>query len=121
MNIRLNPGIWLESHGYIRDTNGKKVRPKLNVLQRRINALYVCKFLAQKPCWGIGVKPRKRGFSTMVAALHYSQLNNFAHDGIIIGDKLETSDIVFRMIAYFAETDEFKHWGSECTRNILKN
>ena len=32
----------------------------------------------------------------MVAALHYSQLNNFAHDGIIIGDKLETSDIVFR-------------------------
>lgn len=112
--ISSNPGIWFETFGKIRSTSGRNIKPKMNVLQRRINALYMSRFIAQKPLRGIGLKPRKRGFSTMVAAIHYAQLQNFANQGVIIGDKLETSDIVFRMIANFAEHDGHKgKWGSE--------
>jgi hypothetical protein len=111
--VRLNPAIWLESFGRIRDERGRSVRPKLNVLQKRINALYVSGLLKRRPVRMIGVKPRKRGFSTMVGAIHYSQLMNFGHEGVIVGDKLDTSDIVFRMMVHFADTDEFRgRWGS---------
>jgi len=114
--IRLNPGIWLETHGKIRDVKGKLVRPKLNILQKRINALYLSRQMKKEPCRAIGVKPRKRGFSTMVGAIHYAHLQNYPHEGLIVGDKLATSDIVFRMMVTFAETDEFRpKWGSPYT------
>lgn len=112
--VRGNPGIWLETYGRIRDTAGKQVTPKMNVLQRRINALYVQRLMEQQPLRAIGLKPRKRGFSTMVAAIHYAQLQNFAHQGVVIGDKLETADVVYRMMQNFADNDGFKQsWGSK--------
>jgi len=112
--IRVNPGLWFESFSMVRDTSGRNVLPKMNVLQRRINALYVSRLLSQRPLRAIGLKPRKRGFSTMVAALQYSQMMNFAHQGAIIGDKLETSDVVYRMIENFAAHDGFAgSWGSK--------
>lgn len=111
--IRLNPGVWLETHGYVRDVRGKKTRPVLNVLQRRMNALYMARMMAGKSMRGIVVKPRKRGASTMVSAHHYSQLQNWPHEGFIIGDRSETTGIVFRMLKFYAETDEFiGKWGS---------
>jgi hypothetical protein len=114
--IRNRATVWLETNGYIRNAEGKKVRPKVNVLQRRIEAVYFSALTKQRPCRAIGLKPRKRGFSTMVAAIHHSQLNNFPHEGVIIGNKLETSNTVFRMLSTYAETDEFKgKWGSQHT------
>jgi hypothetical protein len=114
--IRNRATVWLETNGYIRNAEGKKVRPKVNVLQRRIEAVYFSALTKQRPCRAIGLKPRKRGFSTMVAAIHHSQLNNFPHEGVIIGNKLETSNTVFRMLSTYAETDEFKgKWGSPHT------
>lgn len=112
--IRLNPGIWLETYGYIRGVGGQRTRPKLNVLQKRMNALYMARLIEGKPLRGIVVKPRKRGASTMVGAHHYAQLQNWPHEGFIIGDRGETSEIMFHMLAYYAETDEFRgRWGSE--------
>lgn len=116
--IRLNPGAWLETHGRIKNAQGKQERPKLNVLQRRINAYYMACSNAGRPCRGILVKPRKRGASTMVGAVHYSQLQMNPHEGLIIGDKLDTSDIVFRMMENYALSDEFLKqgkWGSPHT------
>lgn len=114
--IRMRPAIWLETYGYIRNTSGKKHRPRVNVLQRRIEAAYCHALKAQRPLRTIGLKPRKRGYSTMVGAIHHSQLNNWQHEGVIIGNKLDTSDTVYRMMVYFAQTDEFKgHWGSPYT------
>jgi hypothetical protein len=111
--IRLNPGIWLETHGYVRDVNGRKSRPVLNILQRRMNALYMARLMAGKSMRGIVVKPRKRGASTMVSAHHYAQLMNWPHEGFIIGDRSETTGIVFRMLKFYADTDEFVgQWGS---------
>jgi hypothetical protein len=112
--VRTNPGVWFEGYGRIRDTSGRQIQPRMNVLQRRINQLYVQRLLEQKPLRAIGLKPRKRGFSTMVAAIHYAQLQNFAHQGVIIGDKLETADVVYRMMGNFADHDGFKlKWGSK--------
>jgi hypothetical protein len=114
--IRSNPGIWLETFGKIRDVKGRNVQPVMNILQRRFNALYVSRFLAGKPLRGILVKPRKRGASTVVGGAHYHQLMNFRHEGVIIGDKLDTSDIVFRMMQNYAETDGYRgQWGSDYT------
>lgn len=116
--VRSNPGIWFEGFSKIRDATGKNRSPTMNVLQRRINALYVARYLMQLPLRAIGLKPRKRGFSTMVAALQYSQMQNFQHEGAIIGDKLETADIVYRMIENFSLTDEFAgKWGSKADTN----
>lgn len=119
--IQSNPGLWLETYGKIRDTSGKNVRPRMNVLQRRINALYVARLLEGKPLRAIGVKPRKRGFSTMVGACHYHQMQSFQNEGVIIGDRLETSDIVYRMMQNFGETDGFLgKWGSKHTSTTEK-
>ena len=114
--IRARPAVWLETHGHIRDVNGKDCKPKVNVLQRRIESLYVSALLKGKALRSIGLKPRKRGYSTMVAAIQHSQINNFQHEGVIIGNKLDTSDTVYRMMVYYAQTDEFKgKWGSNFT------
>jgi hypothetical protein len=114
--VRLRPAIWLETHGYIRDASGKKHRPRVNVLQRRIEAAYIEAQITQRPLRTIGLKPRKRGYSTMVAAIHHAQINNFQHEGVIIGNKLDTSDTVFRMMSFFAKHDEFRpRWGSAFT------
>ena len=111
--IRSNPGIWLEAFGKIRGVSGKNITPRLNVLQKRINALYVSRWIKGDPLRAIGLKPRKRGFSTMVGACHYHQLMNYPHEGVIIGDRLDTSDIVFRMMDNFAQTDTYAgRWGS---------
>ena len=119
--IRLNPGIWLETFGRIRDVKGRNVKPTMNVLQRRFNALYISRLISGKPLRGILVKPRKRGASTVVGAAHYHQLQNFRHEGVIIGDKLDTSDIVFRMMQNYADTDAFRgQWGSPITTTTEK-
>jgi hypothetical protein len=111
--VRSRPAVWLETNGYIRDVSGKKVRPQSNVLQRRIEAVYVAALRKKQPMRSIGLKPRKRGYSTMVAAIHHSQLNNYPHEGVIIGNKLETSNTVFRMMSNYAATDDFRgRWGS---------
>lgn len=121
--VRINPGFWFENLTRIRDVRGKNVRAKMNVVQRRINALYKSRLLKLKPVRAIGLKPRKRGFSTMVGGLHVHQMNNFSHEGAIIGDKLDTSDIVFRMMDNFSAYDGFKgRWGSpmESTTELMK-
>src|SRR5215472_19070390 len=82
--IRSNPAVWLETCGYIRDASGRKVRPRVNVLQQRIEALYISHLKKGHPLRSIGLKPRKRGYSTMVAAIHHAQINNFRHEGVII-------------------------------------
>ncbi len=111
--VRSNPAVWLETYGYIRDASGRKLRPAINILQRRINALYVEHLKRGQPLRSIGLKPRKRGYSTMVAAIQHAQINNYRHEGVIIGNKLETSDTVYRMMVYCAQNDGFKgEWGS---------
>ena len=121
--VRLNPGVWLETYGSIRGIEGESIRPRLNVLQRRILALYLSHRDSGQIVRGVGLKPRKKGFSTMVSAIHYSQLQKFKHDGVVMGNKLKTSQEVFDMIEHLAETDEFKgKWGSayEATAETIK-
>ena len=119
--IRLDPGVWFETCGKIRDIRGKNVRPVMNVLQRRFNALYTSRLMKLSPMRAMILKPRKRGASTIAGATGYTQMMNFQHEGVIIGDKLETSDIVYRMMVNFAETDGFKgKWGSQHTATTEK-
>lgn len=110
-----NPGLWLETRTKIKLPNGKLATPRMNVLQRRINAYHNACKRKRQAIRGIGLKPRKRGFSTAVGCLHYTELQKRPIEGVIIGNKLETSDTVFRMMKVFAENDEHAKrglWGS---------
>lgn len=112
--LRHDPQLWFESKAVIRLTNGRVSEPgqlRANVLQRRIFALARSRRMKGKPCFGIGLKPRKRGFSTAVAALHYHHIAGQPAEGVIIGNKRDTSETVYRMMALFAKEDEMAKKG----------
>ena len=113
---------WFANYGTISDVRGRLINSKsdpplkLNVLQRRIIAVYERAKQAKRPCRVIGLKPRKKGFSTIVCALHYHQLRSHRHEGVIIGDQFETSDTVFRMAHVYLDHDKLD-WGNSATYN----
>ena len=108
--IRENPDVWFESFAKIRTVTGESERVASNILQERIVAPYKAAERENRPCREIGLKPRKKGYSTMVAGMCHTQLSNYSHEGVIVGNKLETSETVYRMVQHFAETDEFPGW-----------
>ena len=111
--IQANPGLWLETYGKIKNAKGKVERVTMNILQRRINAAFMACRKKGKPCYIIGLKPRKRGFSTMVSAIHYTELQKNRYEGVIVGNKLATSLTVLEMLKVYADNDGFKgRWGS---------
>ena len=113
---------WLSQYGTISDVRGNLINSdstpplKLNILQRRIAAVYAHAKSTQSPCRVIGLKPRKKGFSTMVGAIHYHQLRSNRHEGLIIGDQFETSDTVFRMEQTYLDNDKMP-WGNTGSYN----
>lgn len=114
--IRTNAAFWFERYGRIRLVSGKIGDVKANVLQRRIFALYNSRRKQGKPVYMVGLKPRKRGFSTAVAAITHTMLCNRNTDAVIVGNKLETSATVFGMHRIYANHDEFikdGQWGSK--------
>lgn len=110
-----NPGLWLETSTKIRSAKGKPVACRINVLQRRINAYHLACKRKKRAVRGMGLKPRKRGFSTGVGAIHYTELQKGIIEGVIVGNKLETSATVYNMMETFARHDEHAkngRWGS---------
>lgn len=110
-----NPALWLETRTKIRAANGKLIRPRANVLQRRIFVYHQACKRAGRAVRGMGLKPRKRGFSTGVACLHYMELQKGEIEAVIIGNKIDTSETVYKMMKVFAECDELAKqgkWGS---------
>lgn len=113
--IQGNPGVWLEGFTSIKLASGKKDKPRLNIIQRRILALHMARRARRKPVRGVGLKPRKKGFSTMVAGIHYTELQKNVYEGVIVGNKLDTSDTVYRMMRGLSDDDEVLKegkWGS---------
>lgn len=112
--MRTSPQLWFETKATIRLASGRVSKPgqcRANVLQRRIFALAHARRAAGRPCFAIGLKPRKRGFSTGVGALNYHELAGHAYESVIVGNKLETSETVFRMVALYADRDDFAKQG----------
>lgn len=113
--MRQSPEAWMETFGVIRLTSGRMSEPgtlRSNILQRRIFALQRARRAAGKACYAVGLKPRKKGFSTAVGVLHYTTLAGQPSEGVIVGNKLETSDTVYRMVALFAERDRLAKTGA---------
>jgi hypothetical protein len=118
--LRGDPRAWFETKATIRLASGRISKPgaaRANVLQRRIFALAKARRAAGRPCFAIGLKPRKRGFSTAVAALNYHELAGHGYESVIVGNKLETSETVFRMVALYADRDDFARTGRWSSAN----
>lgn len=118
--------VWFESEGVIRLPNGRMSKAgelRANILQRRIFALAAARRAAGSPCFAIGLKPRKRGFSTGVAALNYTTVAGQPAEAVIVGNKLETSDTVYRMVGVFHAHDALAKtgvWGSTAKIGVEK-
>jgi len=113
--VQANPGVWFETEGRIRGVSGRLESPRMNIVQRRINAAFIGARKRGRPVRIIGLKPRKRGFSTMVSAIHHAELCKHSFEGVVVGNKLDTSSTVMRMMKVYAENDAFLkrgEWGS---------
>ena len=110
--IRIDPEIWFGTFGVIKDKRGKDIKPKPNVLQRRMFEHYRKCQLKNKPCKMIILKPRQKGASTCAQALTYHHMRK--HDnlsGSLMGDIAGTSDKVYEIYRRYAENDDFP-WGN---------
>lgn len=111
--VRTNPAIWLESFGKILDKSRRLIRPKLNVLQRRLIEVYVWCLHNHVPFRCIILKPRQKGSSTGSVGVCYTHLRNFNAAGVFIGDEYVTTDRLLQMFDRYAENDDFTGWGND--------
>ncbi len=107
--IRNNTSAWLETHGKIwgRDRTRGLETPKLNYLQRKIQAV-VNRFEEQQaPCRIIGLKPRARGSTTFFTALGYTAMRRHSTSAVFIGGQSDQTVGLWNMIKTYHKFDTF--------------
>jgi hypothetical protein len=106
--IRIDPEVWFSTFGVIKDKRGKDIKPKPNVLQKRMFAHYRKCQVEGLPCKMIILKPRQKGASTCAQALTYHHMRKHENlSGSLMGDIAGTSDKVFEIYRRYAEHDIF--------------
>lgn len=116
--ILATPESWFRAGAVIKLKGGGLSKPGVrpNVIQRRIFAYYASCYRRGVAARGIGLKPRKRGFSTAVSACHYWQMMTQQAWAVAIGHgKMSSAETLKDMVRTYAENDpflEFGAWGS---------
>ena len=106
--IRIDPEVWFGTFALIKDKRGKMIKPKPNVLQKRMFAHYRKCQLDNLPCKMVILKPRQKGASTCAQALTYHHMRKHSNlNGSLMGDIAGTSDKVFEIYRRYAENDLF--------------
>ncbi len=106
--IRLDPEVWFGTFALIKDKRGKMIKPKPNVLQKKMFEHYRECQLEGKPCKMVILKPRQKGASTCAQALTYHHMRKHSDlAGSLMGDIAGTSDKVFEIYRRYAENDLF--------------
>lgn len=106
------PAAWFEGCGRVSVKNKWQV-PRANVLQRRIFTYFTACYNANRPSRGIGLKPRRRGFSTALTACHYWYLRKHSCPAALLGHQDNAStDALWTMLQGFHQHDRMD-WGNE--------
>ena len=106
--IRVDPEVWFGTFAVIKDKRGKNIKPKPNILQRRMFEHYRHCQLNDLPCKMVILKPRQKGASTCAQALTYHHMRKHPDlNGSLMGDIAGTSDKVFEIYRRYAEYDDF--------------
>jgi hypothetical protein len=106
--IRIDPEVWFSTFGVIKDKRGKDIKPRPNVLQKRMFAHYRNCQVENRACKMVILKPRQKGASTCAQALTYHHMRKHENlSGSLMGDISGTSDKVFEIYRRYAENDVF--------------
>lgn len=117
---RSSPAVWLTLCGLVEGHDGQPQQIVPNVLQRRIFAYWRACYNAGRPARIIGLKPRKKGFSTGVQTVHYWWMRTAGVKLGLLGHQDNAStDTIFKMVKFFAENDRLTdaQWGNTATKN----
>jgi len=106
--IRIDPEVWFSTFGVIKDKRGRSIKPKPNILQKRMFEHYRKCQIEGKPCKMVILKPRQKGASTCAQALTYHHMRKHPDlSGSLMGDISGTSDKVYEIYRRYAENDHF--------------
>lgn len=104
---RGDTALWFENYATIIDDQGNtRERPRLNAHQRKI--LNVVKWCGDnnRPCRIVGLKPRRKGSSTISVAVGYDFLaSKPGRRGLIAGGAVKQTKTMMRMLRTYGTTD----------------
>jgi hypothetical protein len=107
--IRRSTGAWFETHGKIwaRDRSKGIITPRLNYLQRKIQAVVdKCEDL-EIPVRLLGLKPRARGSTTFFSALGYTLMRRTSTSAVFIGGQSDQTVGLWNMLKTYHANDTF--------------
>ncbi len=107
--IRSHCGAWFSTHGRIwgKDRTKGLITPKLNCLQRKIQAV-VDRFEERElPVRVIGLKPRARGSTTFFTALGYTAMRRSSTSAVFIGGQSDQTVGLWNMLKTYKTNDKF--------------
>jgi hypothetical protein len=112
------PEEWLLLAGMVEGAKGGLQKIEPNILQRRALATWQSRYDAGKPARIVGLKPRKRGFSTISTACHYWLARRQAINIGLLGHQDNAStQTLFRMLETYRDTDRNAlNWGNVPTK-----
>lgn len=112
--IRCVTSAWFETYGKIfgKDRSIGVFTPKLNHLQRKIQAVVDRMEELGLPLRILGLKPRQKGSTTFFAACVYCWLRRRAASAVIIGGQLSQVKEAWEMLQTYQKHDKY-NWGNQ--------
>ncbi len=107
--FRNNTQAWMEHYGKIwsKDRKVGLITPKLNYLQKKIQAVVERFEDLDLPTRIIVLKPRQKGSTTYGCALDYTMLRRSSASAVIIGGQLSQVHEAWGMLQTYAKNDSF--------------
>ncbi len=107
--IRKHSGSWWETHGKIwaKDRTLGLITPKLNYLQKKIQAVVDKLEEMEYPVRILGLKPRQRGSTTFFTALGYTLLRRTSTSAVFIGGQSDQTVGLWNMMKTYHANDRF--------------
>ena len=115
---RRSPSVWLQLAGQVEGNKGGLEEIQPNILQRRALHAWMARFREGRPARLVGLKPRKRGFSTISTAIHYWMMRMAPTNLGLLGHQDNAStQTLYRMLETFRDGDRnATNWGNVPTK-----
>lgn len=109
-----SPSVWLQLAGMVEGSKGGLQEIQPNILQRRALHAWMARYKAGRPARLVGLKPRKRGFSTISTAIHYWMMRMAPVNVGLLGHQDNAStQTLYRMLETYRDNDRNAgNWGS---------
>lgn len=108
--IHHDAGAWWETYGkiYPKDRSKGVIKPKMNYLQRKIQAVNRKMEDDRLPVRLIGLKPRQKGSTTFFSAIDYHAMRRRPVAACVIGGQYSQTKEVWDMLDTYEKNDAFQ-------------